>query len=319
MEKTIHYNSGSSKLFLEMPHSGRLGIQDKEGVPDLLKTRLNATEAVRASLVFGCDIAVPTMTQFDARRIEAHHTTLSNDLSRIYTDPNRDKNTDCSGRIREGFDRDAFPNGVIWTRTVPRGLNFELSPEEVAEQARAQFEDIFNAPLSSDEFDALMREVYDPYHAHIRETHEAIRGQHGEVIHLSLHTFPPVLGTVVDGGYSLGKPARPGLYDVQAGTFPDLLIIHNDFKAASREKVEVVRRHFKRAGLIVQDGFGPFLGSNGVTGLYGNPEQGVNVIGIEHIPHRIETGRHLGSMSFDEDEAKKHQAMYSALFEELSL
>jgi N-formylglutamate amidohydrolase len=318
MEKLIHYNSGSSRLFLEVPHSGQKGIESLEGVPAALAQRLRTSEAVRASLVFGCDLAVPPMTQFEARRSDPTVTTLSNDLSRIFTDANRDKNTDVSGRICEGFNPDAFPNGVVWARTVPRGLNFDQSPDEIAAAARSQFEDIFNAPLSPEEFAALMGEVYDPYHARIQQAHREIRAEHGEVVHLSLHTFPPVLGTAVDGGYCLGKPAEPGPFNMKEGTFPDLLLIHNNFKAASREKVEVVRRHFEKAGLIVQDGFGPFLGSNGVTGIYGDPDNGVHVIGIEHIPHRIETGRHLGSMAFDEDEAKKHQEMYSGLFEELA-
>lgn len=163
-----------------------------------------------------------------------------------------------------------------------------------------------------------MAQVYDPYHAHIRRTHERIREQHGEVVHLALHTFPPVLGGTVDGAYCLGKPARPGRFSLEEGTFPDLLLIHNGFRAASREKVEVVRRHFEAAGLIVQDGFGPFVGNNGVTGIYGDPGNGVHVIGIEHVPHGIETGRHFGSMAFDEAAACKHQEMYNGLFEEFS-
>jgi N-formylglutamate amidohydrolase len=301
-----------------MPHSGRKGIESLEGVPAALAQRLRTSEAVRTSLVFGCDLAVPTMTDFDARRSDPSLTTLSNELSRIYTDANRDKKTDISGRICEGRDPNAFPNGVVWARTVPRGLDFNQSPEEIAVAARSQFEDIFNAPLSPEEFAALMGEVYDPYHAHIQQAHREIREQHGEVVHLSLHTFPPVLGTAVDGGYCLGKPAQRGPLDLKAGTFPDLLLIHNNFNAAGREKVEVVRRHFEKAGLIVQDGFGPFLGNNGVTGIYGDPANGVHVIGIEHIPHGIETGRHVGSMAFDEDAASKHQAMYNGLFEELA-
>lgn len=319
MKPLINHKPGSSRLFLEMPHSGQVGIESLEGVPAALAQRLRTSEAVRASLIFGCDLAVPTMTNFDARRSDPTLTTLSNELSRIYTDANRDKKTDVSGRICEGFDRAAFPNGVVWARTVPRGLDFNQSPETIAAAAHSQFEDIFNAPLTRPEFDALMSEVYDPYHARIQQAHREIRDNHGEVVHLSLHTFPPVLGTAVDGGYCLGKPAERGLLDLKAGTFPDLLLIHNGFKAADREKVEVVRRHFEKAGLIVQDGFGPFLGNNGVTGIYGDPEKGVHVIGIEHIPHGIETGRHLGSMAFDEDAARRHQEMYNALFEELSI
>lgn len=259
------------------------------------------------------------MTQFDARRADPTLTTLSNELSRIYTDANRDKTTDVSGRICTDFDRDKFPNGVVWARTVPRGLDFDQSHEEITAAARRQFEDIFETPLTRAEFDALMSEVYDPYHARIQQAHREIKEDHGEVVHLSLHTFPPVLGTAVDGGYCLGKVAERGLLDLKAGTFPDLLLIHNGFKAADRGKVEVVRRHFEKAGLIVQDGFGPFLGNNGVTGIYGDPQNGVHVIGIEHIPHGIETGRHLGSMAFNEAAAKKNQAMYSALFEEFSI
>ncbi len=320
MNHLINFSPGSSRLFLEMPHSGQVGIQSFEGVPAALASRLNAaSDAVRATLVFGCDLAVPTMTDFAARQQDPRLTTLSNDLSRIYTDPNRDKRTDVSGRILADRDRSAFPNGVVWARTVPRGLDFQQSPKAIQEAARSQFEDIFQEPLSVEEFDALMAELYDPYHAHIRQAHEAIRDNHGEVVHLSLHTFPPVLGTAVDGGYCLGEMAQRGRLDLKQGTFPDLLLIHNGFKAADRRYVEVVRRHFEAAGLIVQDGEGPFLGNNGVTGIYGDPANGVHVIGIEHIPHGIETGRHRNSMNFDEDAAQKHQGMYSALFEELSI
>lgn len=319
MNHLINFSPGSSRLFLEMPHSGQVGIQTLEGVPTTLASRLNRTsEAVRATLVFGCDLAVPTMTDFSARQKDPRLTTLSNDLSRVFTDSNRDKRTDVSGRILKGRDRNVFPNGVVWARTVPRGLDFQQSPELIQVAARTQFEDIFKEPLSDEEFDTLMSQIYDPYHAHIRQAHETIRSNHGEVVHLSLHTFPPVLGTVVDGAYCLGDVAQRGQFDLKRGTFPDLLLIHNGFKAADRKYIEVVRRHFEEAGLIVQDGEGPFLGNNGVTGIYGDPKNGVHVIGIEHIPHGIETHRHRSSMDFDAVTATKHQAMYSGLFEELA-
>lgn len=63
MKDLINYQPGSSRLFLEMPHSGQRGIENLKGVPAALAQRLRlSSDAVRASLVFGCDIAVPAGT-----------------------------------------------------------------------------------------------------------------------------------------------------------------------------------------------------------------------------------------------------------------
>lgn len=319
MKNLITHQPGSSKLFLEMPHSGRVGIGDLSGVPSVLVERLRFSSAeVRATIALGCDVAVPEMTGFDERRNDPTISTLSNDLARVYTDPNRNKAKDVSGRVHPDYDPMHAPHGVIWARTAPRGLNLAQERAIYESEARKKFEDIYDKPLTKAEFDALMAETYDPYHAYIREAHETIREQQGEVVHLALHTFPPVLGVSVDGAYCMGQPARPGRFSPAEGTFPDLILIHNAFKAADPKYVEIVRRHFEAQGLVVQDGFGPFVGDTGVTALYGDPANGVHVIGIEHVPHNIEVGRHLGLLDFDETSARKHRPMYNALFDELA-
>lgn len=312
----IHYEPGSSPLFLEMPHSGRVGLDSQDGVPDVLAERIRfSSEAVRATLGFGCDQAVPAMTGFEARRGDPKITTLSNRLSRVYTDPNRDKKTDVSGLVHSGFQLHAHPDGVIWAKTIARNLDFDGDYEE---QARAQFEKMLKQPLSKEEFDALMASHYDRYHALIKGAHERILAEHGHVVHLSLHSAPASQITKVDGVYALGNLAERGPLDFRAGTAPDVLLIHNGFQSATAEAVEVVRHHFERAGLLVQDGEGPFLGNNGVTGIYGNPEEGVNVIGIEHFPHDIELNRHQGGTDLDESAAVLHRSTYASLFDQLS-
>ena len=69
--------------------------------------------------------------------------------------------------------------------------------------------------------------------------------------------------------------------------------------------------------MIVSDGAGPFAGSNGVTGMYGKPAEGINVLGIEHVTHGIETDRHLGGVNVNIVKSASMQKAYRKVCNDL--
>jgi len=89
-----------------------------------------------------------------------------------------------------------------------------------------------------------------------------------------------------------------------------VILIHNGYKACLPEIVHAVRRAFERHGLLVDDGHGPLLGDNGMTGLYGGKNH-VNVLGIEHVTHGgEEPGRNDGVYGIKTALAVRHQRAY---------
>lgn len=312
----IRIVEGSAPILLDIPHSGTIGLNGPEGVPEIIAERVRwNSEAVRRTAGFGCDAAVPQMTGFSALAKEFGLSRVSNELARVWSDPNRDLK-DLSGRAVEGYPPDNFPHGLLWARTVPYGLDLSQSQERI-EAARAQFENVFDRPLKPAEFKALLAEVYTPYHAALQDAHKRTIASDGRVLHLALHSAPPVSLTKVDGAYVAGAPVQRGCMDLKKRTFPDVFLIHNDFQAADPRYIEILRQTFTEAGLIVEDGKGLFKGHDGVTGIYGNPGEGRNVIGIEHVAHGSELGRHLGIPTVNKEAAEQFQPVYRLAIQRL--
>ena len=179
------------------------------------------------------------------------------------------------------------------------------------------FQSMFKRPFTQEEYEEVLGLVYRPYHTALRNHHERIRDIHGRCFHLSLHSLPPAHVALVDGGYVFGGIAERGPIDLEQGQLPDVILIHNEFKSAGSELIMNVRSAFEKHGLIVSDGTGPFAGSNGVTGMYGCPENGIEVLGIEHVTHGIEVDRHQGGVRIVERTAKNMQKAYREMVENL--
>ena len=321
MHPFIRSYRGSGPILLEMPHSGRLGLETLNNVPKVLASKVRfVSEAVRRTIGFGCDSAVPDLSGFINLVSVSRLSGISNDLARVYCDTNRGRN-EVSGLALEGRPMNEHQNGVIWARTVPTGLDLTRSIEELEHIVNTQCEPILNKPLSAIEFEELMGQVYDPYHAEICAHQQRIIDQHGFFIHLALHTLPPLSPAKIHGGYVCGQKATRGPYDPEHNTLPDVILIHNGFdeKTMSADKVLIdrVRYAFESAGLIVESGIGPFLGNIGVTKLYGNPARGRNIIGIEHVTHDIEPKRHLGNPFVDTKKAMALRPVYAKVIEYL--
>jgi N-formylglutamate amidohydrolase len=306
----IRLRQGSSRVLLEVPHSGTMGIgMYSAGVPDILKKRLQRWGGGRDTITFGCDVAVPEMSGYEDLAHELDLTCIEDNLARVFTDVNRAR-SETNGYVIAGLPRTGPIHGVVWSHTVPRGINLRADQTTMVMDAVAQMNELFAPPMTKSEFEELMGMVYDPYHFELRGQHRRIIEEHGSCVHLALHSLPPIQATTWAGAYITGAPATRGYFDPIRGDLPDVILIHNGFKAAGRDIVQRIRRAFEMEGLIVMDGEGPFLGDRGVTALCGDPQKGRHVIGIEHVTHGIETGRMHGILAFDVDKARAHRKAY---------
>lgn len=315
--KYVHSHKGNQNILLDMPHSGTVGIEIISNVPEVIKSRLRFTsKAVRQTIGFGCDVAVPHMSDFLHLVAVCGLSGVSNDLARVYCDVNRSRD-EVSGLAVSGCDSYENHHGTIWSRTLLKDLDLSLSRTELEYLVDENCERMFETPLSLDEFQTLLNEVYDPYHKALQKHHKRIVQKYGHCIHLALHSLPPISVAKIRGGYVCGKKATRGPFDSIGNTLPNIILIHNNYRAADKQVVDLVRTAFESAGLIVEDGRGPFLGDIGVTSLYGNPKNGVHVIGIEHVTHDTEPERHLGNPKIDLVQAFKYRPIYREAIENL--
>ena len=313
VNKYISYFEGSTPILLEMPHSGLTGLSLAQ-IPHCLSSKADVDEFTKI-VGFGCDASVPEMTGIHGRLRSLNPYGIYNNLARVYCDTNRDKE-DVSGWALEGKDPNSHHHGIIWIRERLGGLDLSLPVEEL-EKIVDQCKKTMKAPLTQEEFDNLMKEVYDPYHATVRRLQDQIVEDHGYCIHLAFHSMPPFSTRKIYGGYIFGQKATRGSFDMAKNTLPDVILIHNNFKAADKNVVDTVRWAFESEGLIVEDGQGPVLGDIGVTKKYGNPRMGFNIIGIEHVAHDTEPERHLGSPLVNTAKAMAFQASYEKVVKSL--
>ncbi len=316
----VRTKQGESHVLLEMPHSGKAGLAYRgyratDGLPQNFASLVRFESAeVRKTLGFGCDAAAPALSGY-SQLINSPSLSLSgirNGLARAFVDCNRDR-TEVSGLALTDADTRRHHHGVIWARTVLMGLDSEALRDEkrLNELVNTECEPVLRDPLRPKEFADLMRLGYEPYHAQIREQHRRIVERHGRCVHVALHTLPAFDVALSQGGYVCGPPARRGPLDPQNGSLPDVILIHNGYAAADPRYVNAIRDAFTEAGLVVSDGSGPFLGSNGVTKMYGDPANGVHVIGIEHVTHGgIEPRRNDGCTTVNEEKARAFQSVY---------
>lgn len=316
--KYIRSYEGNQNILLDMPHSGTLGLKIVSDIPEIIKSKLRFTsKAVRQTIGFGCDAAVPHMSDFLHLVALCDLSGVSNDLARVYCDVNRSRD-EVSGLAVRGYDSYINHHGTIWSRTLLKDADLSLSDKELEDLVDESCERMFETPLSIDEFQTLMDEIYDPYHKALQEHHEKIVGKYGHCIHLALHSLPPISVAKVRGGYICGKKAARGPFDPIGNTLPDIILIHNNYQAAGKREVDLVRIAFESAGLIVEDGRGPFQGNDtGVTKIYGDPKNGIHVIGIEHVTHDTEPERHLGNPKVDLIQAFKYRPIYREAIENL--
>lgn len=303
----VHSFEGKGPVLLEVPHSGLIGVDSLESAPELITSRLRFdSKSVRQTVVFGCDIAVPTMSGYCDLICHLNVSGVINSLARVFMDTNRDRNEFSSLAVGGGR-AGANHHGVIWARTLLTDVDLNLPVKSLEDLVASRCEKIYTMPFTRDEFEELLLAFYDPYHAAIREHHKRIVSECGLCIHLALHSLPPFQVASINGGYVTGKVASRGR---SKGQLPDIILIHNNFKAADKAIINKIRMAFEAEQLIVEDGRGPFLGDRGVTKIYGNPKDGIHVVGIEHVTHNVEIGRHCGSLAINVEKAKRFRKVY---------
>jgi N-formylglutamate amidohydrolase len=308
----IGAHEGKNPILLEMPHSGLNGYNLINDIPHYITRKLRRSKAVQNTIGSGCDSAVPQMSGFITLKNYREVSTLHNTLARVFCDTNRSREEVSDWALEDGIPLEHH-HGVIWARTVfsDEKLDLSLQQEWLEAIVRANCEKMFSEPLTGDEFEKLMTEHYDVYHANIRYFHRVLKEKYGVCVHLALHSLPPFLVEKVWGGYIFGQKATRGPMNKENRTMPDIILIHNNYQAADKRYVDAVRSAFEEAGLIVEDGKGPFRGDIGVTNIYGDPYNGIHVIGIEHVTHDTEPFRHLGNPSVNAEAAWKYPPAYS--------
>lgn len=306
----IHAVEGTKPMLLEMPHSGLVGFEPTDIIHHCLAHKLNCDSGqFRKAAGGGCDSSVPEMTGFHDLLNNRGLYGIYNDLARVLCDTNRER-TEVSDWAVEGGSTNDHHHGAIWASVPLTDVDLSLSDEKLKEMLNNKAERTLKQPLTRVEFDMYMKETYDQYHAELQRLHKKMISEYGFGIHVALHSMPPFSVKKINGAYILGQKAERGPFDPDRNTLPDVILIHNGYKAANKVLVESLRHSFQSAGLIVEDGKGPFIGNIGVTKKYGNPELGVNVIGIEHVAHDLEPERHLGNPTVNLPEARKLQSVY---------
>ncbi len=318
INKHIHVFEGNARVLLEMPHSGLFGFEPSDKIHPSLAPKINSGSAeLRKAIGAGCDASVSEMTGFNSLINDLNLYGIRNDLARVLCDTNREKDQVSDWAVKRGSPDD-HRHGVIWDSVPIIGADLNLSDQELKDLLTTKAERILKEPLTQRKFSAFMKDAYDPYHAQLQYFHEQIIRRHDFCIHIALHSMPPFFPKKVCGAYMFGsQKAQRGSFDQQNNTLPDVILIHNNYKAASRVHVETIKYVFQSAGLIVEDGKGPFLGDIGVTKKYGDPLKYVEVIGIEHVAHETEPGRHLGSPEVDLEKARKFQNIYRQAISQL--
>ncbi|OGM99984.1 MAG: hypothetical protein A3B91_03240 [Candidatus Yanofskybacteria bacterium RIFCSPHIGHO2_02_FULL_41_29] len=306
----IYDSDGRKPVFLEIPHSGLCGLSTLDNVPLAIGNKIRYdSRAVKGTVNSGHDQAVPLMSACLDLASRYRLPLIFNNLARVFCDTNRSKDQ-VSDWALEGGVPNEHHHRVIWARTMLSGVDLSLPMEELEAIVKERCEKTLSEPLNESQFDSLMKQVYDPYHTGIQFHHHASIKRHGFCIHLALHSLPPSSVRKVLGGYVTGVKASRGSFDLAKNTLPDIILIHNNYKAADKILIKLVRNAFESGGLIVEDGQGPFLDDIGITKIYGNPRRSVNVIGIEHVTHDIELDRHLGGTRLNKGKAKEMQKYY---------
>lgn len=318
MRNFVHSEPGSSRLVLDMPHSGVLGLDDPSLLPNVVRNNIRLeSDKVRETLGMGVDLAVPAMTDFHN---QTDHSRVWTDLPRVALDVNREL-TSTDGLAVEGYGPAKHAHGLIWRGTVPHGLDFSRGPQGVHEQAAQAMEDILHRPYTQEELEELLSLGYHPYYSALKESMDRVVEREGAAVMVALHTFPEFApGKLVEGrftgAYALGPKVPKG--PLQKRQLPDMISIHNAGAAATRPVIEVVRSTFEDAGYMVQDGIGPFKGDMGSTVLYPNLEEGRNVIGLEFVARGIEIDRDQGSLQLSEEGVERVRPVFQELLDRLS-
>jgi len=308
--KYIYSLEGTRPILLEMPHSGLGGFYSTDQLPPNIAAKIRfRSPKVRNTVGSGCDSAVPHMSDVFNLRNSYDLSLVFNELARVYCDTNRSKN-EISGWALEKENADQHYHGIIWAKTLLTDVDLSLDQESLEAIFKEKSEKTLSEPLTMSEFNTLMEQVYDLHHAKIRYLHQSSIRRHGFCIHLALHSLPAMSVKKVLGGYVMGQKSNRGPFDLEKNTLPDIILIHNNYKSTDKVLVDKVRHAFESAGLIVEDGQGPFLGDIDVTKIYGNPRKGVNVIGIEHVTHETEPKRHLGIPEVNFAKSGEFQKVY---------
>lgn len=220
-------------LLVEVPHAG---LQ----IPEEVEDEINATPS---AVLRDSDIYVDQLYE---RAPDFGATMLVARVSRYVVDLNRSSSSVDSAAVPlHPRARHVPARGVIWRATT------DGTP-------------LLRSPLRVEQFSRRLKLFYEPYHAALRSTAEAIRERFGRAVILAAHSMPST-GKRFPGG----EPLRRA--DVVPG--------HRGRSTADGRIIDLIDTHFRDAGLTVKHD-DPYRGG-WTTKHYGAPQEGRHVVQIE--------------------------------------
>lgn len=173
---------------------------------------------------------------------------LSATFARAYVDLNRDARELDASMFHNGLPRTA---GMPSTR-VKAGLG-------CLPRVGASGRNIYAQPLSREQGEYRLDEVYDRYHGALRGEIEHLKADWADVFIIDCHSMPS------------RQPGRPKL--------PDIVLGDRFGSSCSARLTSLAERHFRREGLSVARN-APYAGGY-TTRRYGRPRRGTHVLQIE--------------------------------------
>jgi len=222
-------------LFVSIPHSG-------EKVPEICPWLKGIPEPLLMCDVdrFVDQLYAPALQELQLPVVQTQWHRYAADLNRLPDD------VDAGSVLGHARARGAFLRGFHWQITTKREV---LMP----------------APMPLAAHEELVRLIYEPFHASVRQAAKNIRSAgNAEVFHLDLHSMPS-LGT--------SEHLDPGERRAE--------IVVSDCKGKSSRSdfVDLVILSYVRAGFKVAYNW-PYVGGR-VSETYGHPEQGHHTVQVE--------------------------------------
>lgn len=135
---------------------------------------------------------------------------------------------------------------------------------------------IYNGPISADEVQLRLRDIYQPFHQQLASTLDQYRADHGRAVLIDAHSMPSQAVQYKDRSPNRSRK----FYDseAQAGSI-DIVLGDRNGKSCAPGLTETVRDHFKQSGLHVTLNK-PYAGGF-ITQQYGRPESNQHALQIE--------------------------------------
>ena len=281
----ITYDRGHSRLVLSMPHSA-------VGIPEGLDHHLDLRKgSVRRTIKAGTDYCVPFVTGMrdykSAARIICWVPRAVFDVNRLSADM----------LAVDGGSDELDAHGMIWRATMD-------DPPS----------DMLTHPYSREEFDELLRRIYDPFIKSTRHAMDHAVIKHGMAIRVDLHSMPANRMTQISDGkykdaYRFGEMVERG--PISEGKYPDLLLVGDHL--CSRDISDRVIEIFSSQGLMIER-LKVREDMASAAEHVADPGKSRHSFGIEIVGHDFEPGRRQGLLVYDDSKEKRFRRAFKKVF-----